>query len=248
MRRLIIGVLLLLPLALFAQKEGQKYVEVCGIKWATGNLYCANGKWGTATKQWYRDGLNRNMNPNCIYYFNFGESTPTHDSGAYYYNSKEKTICGTRFDAATHNLGSEWRLPTKSEFDKLLKEADICWGKYYWDENSFLTGIYFSNPKDKKRHKNKKDIVILTDEDMENGLFLPACGHRGTQSQWIYGSDSKVATIFSIKYWTGDLYSGSAYYLGTSDYPNAMLKVWFTDDRDTPNKGLPIRPVYLGAD
>lgn len=70
-------------------------------------------------------------------YYAWGETKPksSYTRGNYsYYNSSTDTytnigdnISGTEYDAATVNLGSDWRMPTKDEFQELLDKCTWEW-------------------------------------------------------------------------------------------------------------------------
>lgn len=70
-------------------------------------------------------------------YFAWGETKPksqyTKETYSYYDDTTKqyidigKNICGTEYDAATVNLGSDWRMPTKNEFDELKEKCSLEW-------------------------------------------------------------------------------------------------------------------------
>lgn len=65
-------------------------------------------------------------------YFAWGEVTPKdyYSSNNYKYYSNRNylnigsDISGTEYDAATHNMGNNWRMPTKSEYDELINKCE----------------------------------------------------------------------------------------------------------------------------
>lgn len=71
------------------------------------------------------------------YYYAWGETKPkssyTKDNYSYYDNNTQKyinigeNICGTNYDAATVNLGSDWRLPSKDEMLELINNCTWEW-------------------------------------------------------------------------------------------------------------------------
>jgi hypothetical protein len=74
-------------------------------------------------------------------YFAWGETqqknkTPYNADNYIYYDKDKQSyidignnICGTDYDAATVNLGKEWRLPTKEEMEELINKCTWKWEK-----------------------------------------------------------------------------------------------------------------------
>lgn len=72
-------------------------------------------------------------------YFAWGETKPksqyTKETYSYYDNNTKqyidigKNICGTEYDAATVNLGSDWRMPSEKEFDELKEKCSLEWAQ-----------------------------------------------------------------------------------------------------------------------
>ena len=101
--------------------QGHEYVDLgLSVKWATCNV-------GASSPEEYGD------------YYAWGETTPK-TSNAWYsykwldnplkYNDKDKlTVLEPQDDVAAVQWGSEWRIPTNSEFDELLNECTWKWTK-----------------------------------------------------------------------------------------------------------------------
>lgn len=70
-------------------------------------------------------------------YFAWGETKPksSYSKETYsYYNTNTaqfidigENICGTEYDAATVNLGNDWRMPSKEEFEELKEKCTLEW-------------------------------------------------------------------------------------------------------------------------
>ena len=81
--------------------------------------------------------------------FSWGETKPkdSYSTRNYLYYDNDKAmyidigdnICGTQYDAATVNLGSNWRMPTKNELQELL---DKCSNE--WTQMNGCNGIKFT--------------------------------------------------------------------------------------------------------
>lgn len=97
----------------------------------------------------------------------------------YYDNTNEKylevatNICGTKYDAAFHHWGNNWRMPTKAECDELLKKCT-----WEWVRINNTNGYRVTGPNGKhiflpawgyqlgKYNKNKenKEVIIWSGE------------------------------------------------------------------------------------
>lgn len=97
-------------------------------------------------------------------YYAWGETKPkssyTKENYSYYDKNTEQyidignDISGTQYDAATVNLGSDWRMPTESEMRELV---DKC--TWEWTQISGINGYKVSGPNG-------------------NSIFLPAAGWK----------------------------------------------------------------------
>lgn len=98
-------------------------------------------------------------------YYAWGETKPknsyTEENYSYYNNDTKvytdigENISGTEYDAATVNLGSDWRMPTKAELQELL---DKC--TWEWTQINSVNGYK------------------VTAEN-GNSIFIPAAGYHG---------------------------------------------------------------------
>ena len=120
------------------------------VKWATCNV-------GATKPEGYGD------------YFAWGETSPKTS----YTTANSKTVdkimgdigCDSRYDAATANWGSGWRLPTKKEFYELIDNCTWTWTK--------LNGVNGYEVKSKKNG---------------NSIFLPAAGYCDGDTPHYQGS------------------------------------------------------------
>ena len=100
-------------------------------------------------------------------YFRFGETTPfTEDSPEYIYDDINESIAGTDRDAATVNLGSNYRTPTFEQIKELLDEC-----KWKWTKQNGVKGMKVTGPNG-------------------NSIFLPASGCRDSSSGALYNVGS----------------------------------------------------------
>ena len=108
--------------------------------------------------------------------YNVGAASAT-EYGGYYtwggYNDKEEDYyntgvsnlsCTGNFitDTATNIWGSNWRMPTKEELDKLLANCDVAWTNDYKGDNTNIKGAIFTG---------KQGTAFAS-----NSVFLPAAG------------------------------------------------------------------------
>ncbi len=88
-------------------------------------------------------------------YYRFGETIPfTEDSHKYVYDEIDGNIAGTDRDAATVNLGKNYRMPT---FDQIKELLDEC--KWKWTKQNGVNGMKVTGPNG-------------------NSIFFPASGYR----------------------------------------------------------------------
>lgn len=139
-------------------------------------------------------------------YYAWGETSPksnyTEKNYAYYDDNTKsyidigENICGTEYDAATVNLGSDWRMPTKEEIKELL---DNC--SWEWTQINGVNGYK----------------VIAGNG---NSIFLPAAGWKtvnGTLSVNVKGNyltGSNVSSVISDAYYLN--FSSSLHWLSNS--------------------------------
>ena len=119
-------------------------------------------------------------------YYAWGETeTKTgYTSNNYTDPESSSTALDATHDAATANWGSDWRMPTKSEFDELVKECSRTYTK-----KGDVNGILFTSKMDGYTDKS---------------IFLPAAG---------YYDDSKLTenSVYA-HYWTSTLFDETSSY------------------------------------
>lgn len=115
-------------------------------------------------------------------YYAWGETSPksSYTEGNYSYYNKSTAqyidigddISGTQYDAATVNLGSEWRMPTRTEMSELV---DQC--TWEWTQVSGINGYKVTGPNG-------------------NSIYLPAAGNdkwdRGSYLSYRTSSESSI--------------------------------------------------------
>ena len=102
-------------------------------------------------------------------YYAWGETSPksnfTPENYSYYdanssqYINIGENISGTEYDAATVNLGSDWRMPTKEEMNELMDKCTWEWTQISNINGYKVTGIN------------------------GNSIFIPAAGRRSYQTE-----------------------------------------------------------------
>ena len=131
-------------------------------------------------------------------YFAWGETKPKNEytqNNYSYYNSNTATytnigddISGTEYDAATMNLGSDWRMPTMDEFQELL---DKC--TWEWAQINGMNGYK------------------VTAEN-GNSIFIPAAGSNNYS--WTQNERTNYYTATRI----GDTFDDVMYIWSSSTY------------------------------
>lgn len=132
-------------------------------------------------------------------YYAWGETKPksSYSEANYsYFNNDTKVytdigedISGTEYDAATVNLGSDWRMPTKDEMQEL---ADKC--SWEWTQINSINGFKVTGTNG-------------------NSIFIPAAGFAGfdrlrqNEYTYYYSSTRNNSTVENVKYlWTSNTY------------------------------------------
>ncbi len=146
-------------------------------------------------------------------YYAWGETSPktsyTEDNSKTMDKSMGDIGGDSRYDAATANWGSGWRLPTKSECDELIDNCTWTWTK--------LNGVKGYEVKSKKNG---------------NSIFLPAAGfcngdtpdYQGSSGYYWSSTHSGITDCdaYYLYFDSGDHYTGSYYhYRGRSVRPVA---------------------------
>lgn len=163
----------------FTKKNG---FIVGGVEWATGGLQYANGAYSIYPNQDQYTGVNDatwNATANQDY-FSFYTLTPTLTS------LNDGDPCSRVAPAGT------WRLPTKSDFDKLIREPYV-----YARNSNGIFGYFFGVTE-----------VPATAEEQAGTLFFPAAGFRNP-------TDQKFYTVQNAGYYWSSTSAGAgnAYYL-----------------------------------
>ena len=114
-------------------------------------------------------------------YFRFGETVAfTEDSPEYVYDDIEGSIAGTERDAATVNLGKNYKMPTLDQIKELIDEC-----KWKWTKQNGVKGMKVTGPNG-------------------NSIFFPASGYRNSGS----GTLSNVGSYGYC--WTASPYSSDS--------------------------------------
>ena len=125
-------------------------------------------------------------------YFRFGETTLfTENSPKYVYDDIDGSIAGTERDAATVNLGKNYRMPTFEQIKELLDEC-----KWKWTKQNGVKGMKVTGPNG-------------------NSIFFPASGYRYNSSGTLYSVGSNGY------YWSASPYSdyyGRTLYFDSSNW------------------------------
>ena len=177
------------------------YVEVCGTKWAKGNLWYdpVNGgdegfleNWRIAPNQWEWIGYDQDVSTinynNLQIKDNFTWATTstepynTSSSGrlfpatnlGYLYDEYRNTQIPDEYDVALNATNNKWRMPKYTELEQLANDASYQYGYYELSNNTKVYGVLFTNPNGER--KTDLSSKKLSEEEISTGLFLPAGG------------------------------------------------------------------------
>ena len=187
--------------------NGYDYVDLgLSVKWATCNI-------GAGTIENSGD------------YYAWQETTPvsplTHINYDYFFNpcSPDNNLSSV-YDAATVNLGANWRMPTWEEMDELCRNCD-----WSWADNFQSTGVAGCIIKSRVNNKS---------------IFLPASGYININNQL---AENSKGFYWSSYAGPGDLWSG--FCTGAMNLTFYQGGIAYGGNSGTTDRscGLPIRAV-----
>ncbi len=179
-------------------------------------------------------------------YYAWGETKPKSkysESNYSYYNDNTASyidignnISGTSYDAATFNLGNDWRIPTKDEMDELKNKC-----KWEWKQVSGINGFMVTGPNG-------------------NTIFLPASGYHYSYishlnedlAYWTATPTSSKTTAYALQGHSSfyDVFSAMYRYAGYSIRPVTSNPNASSDNTDHSNDYIVTDKVtasYLGG-
>lgn len=192
-----------------ADINGQEYIEIGGLKWATKNLGATTiaGSYETCCGDYYAWGetttrymtMTRTGANSATFTWKNG-----YGSG---YSSNYPTYTGTQLDAAhdaaTTQMGEGWRTPTKADFEAL---AMACSGSSS-DEQTPISlinritsgGIYWLTAEQtyEPEYTGVAGFLFVDKNDIDNRVFFPAAGG-------VYGTSLYVGGTYG-NYWSSSL-------------------------------------------
>ena len=182
---------------------------------------------------------------------------PAFDFSGKMYTDRHCTTTTTDFaeakfgDVAYWASKGKWRTPKAAEFATLYAEASRTKAIYVLDGN-IICGTYFTDPAvNEDPVIDDTNIKELTDEDLENGLFLPWSGRaQGASNYFLYAVNSigvyRTSTVNLNS--TVDATNGAIYrvsYIKESEKNSAGLNGAFYNSGWGANGRYAIRPVYI---
>jgi uncharacterized protein (TIGR02145 family) len=189
------------PCASEKVKTTYEWVEIGGVKWATKNIgakaitdYGQYFSWG-GVNGFTADQVTGDCHSKEFSWadYELGDGGSAVSNMTKYNSTDGKTVLEAEDDAATVNMGSDWRMPTTAEFQALGTATTSAWTADY--EGSGVAGL-----------------VLTSKSDSSKKLFFPACG---------YCSNGSVNDVGSYGgYWSSSLRSSNvqrAYNLGFDD-------------------------------
>ncbi len=240
------------------------YVEVCGVKWARGNLMYdpVNGgdagfmeNWRIAPEQWYyvssltesaKDNFNGLYLGEEAYSSNiYGWAGRTEDYSArlfYYYNNWYETNSfeyANRGDVAYWASHGKYRLPTSTEISFLINIASYQYG-YIESNGTRIQGVLFTTPNGER--VTNKTSIRLEESQLKNGVFFPFAGRVYVEE--VYNRETRVSNYTSPELQETNV---SGYYYGSIDSSigNGANNAYHTS---SINVGLSITSSKLGTE
>ena len=192
-----------------------------GLKWATCNLGASSfeqtGKyyaWGDTTGYTTEQIQNNDFSAS-EYNPDNNESLPPYDFTG---------DLDAKYDAASVERGSNWRMPTKANYEELLDS-----------NNTTLEWVtsYYGVP----GH-------IIKSKTNSNTIFLPAAGCATGSSLAYMGDTDMYLTSTSEKY--NKMFTLWLYYSYDEETQSGHNDFYFEGNYERGDFGYPIRPVYVG--
>ena len=126
-----------------------------------------------------------------------------------YNQSDSKTVLESADDAASQVMGSDWRMPTKDEFQELLSNTNKEWITNY--NGSGVNGYKF------------------TSKINGNSIFIPASGYCNSGSVGNVGNrgyvwSSSLNTSIPSNAWGLGFYSGDCYVSNSNRYGGRSVR------------------------
>lgn len=183
----------------FSDSTTTSFIEVAGIKWATGNLCYQDNQWKIASNQWATtqyvsgsDDQTLTADYNNTEYFSWGMIGKDAVNGSYcsvpavdltqFYTDEETTETTEDYSLAVVGDVAKWatvghyRMPTKNEFDQLVAKASQSYGYYTTSDGNKVYGMLFTNPAEGEDPEQDLEEKAFTENDINGGLFLPFSG------------------------------------------------------------------------
>jgi hypothetical protein len=131
-----------------------------------------------------------------------------------YSSIDKRTKLASADDAATANLGGDWRMPTAEEFDELVNPDNCTWE---WTSQDGVNGYK------------------VTSKKTGNSIFLPITGFR-------YYADTQFRAISGV-YWTSSLYTVNPNKAWCLEFNFSKVNVHYGDLSSNRFSGRCIRAV-----
>ena len=173
--------------AVSTQKNECKPIDLglkSGLLWADRNVGAENT---TDAGDYFMWGSTEPNTNDICNWENFPLNNKSTHLNIQYFNSIKNAVCPNdvltpEYDAATVILGSEWRLPTKEDFEELIDNT-----KHKWVENYNDSGV---------------DGMLFTSKTNSKELFMPETGFR-------YGTSGARTIMSTIYLWNSSLHSSA---------------------------------------
>ena len=137
-------------------------------------------------------------------YFAWGETKPkssyTEKNYAYYnittdeYTDIGDNISGTEYDAATVNLGSDWRMPTKAELQELLNNCS-----WEWTQINNINGYKVTSENGNSIFIPASDEYSPYRENTKEGFMIWSANTGGTQYAMALNNSYYDSPNFSVQ-------------------------------------------------
>lgn len=200
------GILVLVLVGIFLSQSHQKDAASPNSDEVTADLsYCPNGNHPHAIDlglpsgtKWACCNIGASTPADDGDYFRWGETKPMKEgdtSSTYPYTGMDigSDISGTRYDAASANWGTDWRMPTQRQIQELIDNCTYEWTVYNRTSGAKVSG------------RNGHTIFLPASgyRDCSNGSlrYVGSLGHCWSASAYGSGTDYARPLYFPSSFW-----------------------------------------------
>ena len=159
------------------------------------------------------------------------------------------TVATTDFAAAKYGDLAYWasngkyRMPTSEELTNLMTKASRQYVAVKFEEGKYVTGYYFFDPEKGAAPTKNDETVVMTPDELKNGLFLPKAGRRYNTGDFTVNVQGTQGVYWGSESITGADASEPCYGV-VLRLANAAVNYPYWNKAFDAKAGYCLRPVY----